>query len=49
MPAPNQEQKEQAIEIQKSALIDNYEKEKKLQEVLDVETEKQQQQQDQQA
>lgn len=41
MPSPNQEQKEQAIQIQEKAVIDNYEKEKKLQSVLDVETQSQ--------
>jgi hypothetical protein len=46
MPSPNQEQKEQVIQIQERAIIDNYEKEKKLQSVLDVETSQQQGQKD---
>jgi hypothetical protein len=46
MPSPNQEQKEQVIQIQERAIIDNYENEKKLQSVLDVETSQQQGQKD---
>lgn len=41
MPSPNTEQKEQAIQIQEQVVIDNYEKEKKLQSVLEVETQQQ--------
>lgn len=41
MPSPNTEQKEQVIQIQEQVVIDNYEKEKKLQSVLEVETQQQ--------
>ncbi len=37
MPSPNQEQKQQVLEIQERAIIENYEKEKKLQSVVEGE------------